>query len=79
MARYIPFQEEGPKGRKKPDVDKETERMARLFLGKEDDTQAKLRLKIVQVRFSVEWSVLRRLDWVSWLLSRWGEERSCLY
>lgn len=30
-------------------MDKETDRMARLFLGKEDKEQAKRRLKIVQV------------------------------
>lgn len=30
-------------------MDAETDRMARLFLGKEDDEQAKRRLKIVQV------------------------------
>ena len=36
-------------GKRVVDVDKETERMARLFLGKEDAEQAKRRLKIVQV------------------------------
>lgn len=36
-------------GKRVVDVDAETDRMARLFLGKEDEEQAKRRLKIVQV------------------------------
>ncbi|CAM9772432.1 unnamed protein product [Scytosiphon promiscuus] len=35
-------------GKRVTSVDAETDRMARLFLGKEDEEQAKLRLKIVQ-------------------------------
>lgn len=42
-------QEEKTYGKRVTDVDAETDRMARLFLGKEDDAQAKQRLKIVQV------------------------------
>ena len=40
-------------GRRVTDVDAETDRMARLFLGKEDEEEARRRLKIVQVRSRV--------------------------
>eukprot|EP00903_Cladosiphon_okamuranus_P012242 g11481.t1 len=49
-------------GRRVVDVDKETDRMARLFLGKEDEEQAKLRLKIVQSNPESHLSSIKTFD-----------------
>lgn len=43
-----------PVGKRVTNIDKETDRMARLFLGKENEEQARRRLKIVQARAVVE-------------------------
>lgn len=40
-------------GKRATGIDAETDRMARLFLGKEDEEEARRRLKIVQVRSCV--------------------------
>lgn len=50
ISHFRSFLQDGKEfGKRVTDVDAETDRMARLFLGVEDESQKKQRLRIVQV------------------------------